>query len=80
MADSPREPIEFDAVDQYAMQADRFVDAIRGGGDVAVSIDDAIANMAVIDALFRSAADTNVGIAGRETLTSGALARRFTDR
>jgi predicted dehydrogenase len=48
-------PIEFDAVDQYAMQADRFVGAIRGGGEVVVSIDDAIANMAVIDALFRSA-------------------------
>jgi predicted dehydrogenase len=48
-------PIEFDAVDQYAMQTDRFVGAIRGGGDVAVSVDDAIANMAVIDALFRSA-------------------------
>jgi predicted dehydrogenase len=47
-------PIEFDAVDQYATQADRFVGAIRGG-EVAVSIDDAIANMAVIDALVRSA-------------------------
>ena len=69
-----------DAVDQYTMQADRFVGAIRGGGDVAVSLDDAIANMAVIDALFRSARDTDVGVAGRETLTSRALARRFIDR
>lgn len=48
-------PIEFDAVDQYTLQADRFVDAIRGAGDVPVSIDDAIANMAVVDAIFRSA-------------------------
>jgi predicted dehydrogenase len=48
-------PIDFPAVDQYTLQADRFVDAIRGVGDVPVSIDDAIANMAVMDALFRSA-------------------------
>jgi predicted dehydrogenase len=48
-------PIEFEAVDQYATQTDRFVAALRGDGDVAVSIDDAIANMAVIDALVRSA-------------------------
>ncbi len=48
-------PIEFDAVDQYTLQADRFVDAIRGTGEVPVSIDDAIANMAVVDAIFRSA-------------------------
>jgi predicted dehydrogenase len=49
------QPIDFDAVDQYALQADRFVDAIAGAGEPLVSIDDAIANMAVIDALFRSA-------------------------
>ena len=48
-------PIEFDAVDQYTLQADRFVEAIRGTGEVPVSIDDAIANMAVVDAIFRSA-------------------------
>ncbi len=47
--------IEFDVVDQYALQADRFVDAVRGAGEVPASIDDAIANMAVIDAVFRSA-------------------------
>lgn len=49
-------PIEFPAVDQYTLQAERFVDAIRGRGPLPVSIDDAVANMAVIDALFRSAA------------------------
>jgi predicted dehydrogenase len=48
-------PIEFDAIDQYALQADRFVEAIRGGREAPVTIDDAIANMAVIDAVFRSA-------------------------
>lgn len=49
------EVIEFPATDQYALQADRFSDAIRGRGDVPVSIEDAIANMAVIDAIFRAA-------------------------
>ena len=49
------ETIEFPAVDQYSLQADQFSEAIRGKGAVPVSIDDAVANMAVIDALFRSA-------------------------
>src|SRR5215471_10851663 len=39
------EVIEFPATDQYALQADRFSDAIRGHGEVPVSVDDAIANM-----------------------------------
>ena len=47
--------IEFPTVDQYTLQADRFSDAIRGRGTIPVSIDDAVGNMAVIDALFRSA-------------------------
>lgn len=47
--------IELPVVDQYTLQADRFSDAIRGRGAVPVSVDDALANMAVIDALFRSA-------------------------
>ncbi|HEX3866894.1 MAG TPA: Gfo/Idh/MocA family oxidoreductase [Gemmatimonadaceae bacterium] len=50
------ESIEFPAVDQYRLQIERFVDAIHGLGAVPVSVDDAIANMAVIDAVFRSAA------------------------
>jgi predicted dehydrogenase len=49
------ETIEFPVVDQYTLQADQFSEAIRGKGSVPVSIDDAVANMAVIDALFRSA-------------------------
>ncbi|HSQ29569.1 MAG TPA: Gfo/Idh/MocA family oxidoreductase [Gemmatimonadaceae bacterium] len=49
------ETIEFPAVDQYTLQADQFSEAIRGKTSVPVSIDDAVANMAVIDALFRSA-------------------------
>lgn len=47
--------IEFPAVDQYALQAERFADAVNGRCDVPVTLEDAIANMAVIDALFLSA-------------------------
>lgn len=49
------ETITFPAVDQYTVQADRFSESIRGIGSVPVSLEDAIGNMAVIDALFRSA-------------------------
>lgn len=41
--------------DQYTIQGDVFSGAIRGDGDVPVSIEDAIRNMAVIEAVFRSA-------------------------
>ena len=50
-----RETIELPVVDQYTLQGDRFSEAIRGRGEVPVSLEDAISNMAVIDALFRSA-------------------------
>src|SRR6202521_934274 len=46
---------EFLVCDQYAIQGELFSRAIREGGDVPVSIEDAIRNMAVIEALFRSA-------------------------
>ncbi|MGZ3332411.1 MAG: Gfo/Idh/MocA family protein [Gemmatimonadaceae bacterium] len=49
------ERIAFPPVDQFSIQADRFSQAIRGVGTVPVSLEDAIGNMAVIDALFRSA-------------------------
>jgi predicted dehydrogenase len=49
------ETITFPAVDQYSVQADRFSEAIRGVGAVPVPLEDAMGNMAVIDALFRSA-------------------------
>jgi predicted dehydrogenase len=52
---SSAEAITFPAVDQYKLQGDRFAEAVRGVGTVPVSLDDAICNMAVIDALFRSA-------------------------
>jgi predicted dehydrogenase len=46
---------EFPACDQYAIQAEVFSRAIREDGDVPCSLEDAIRNMAVIGALFRSA-------------------------
>jgi predicted dehydrogenase len=49
------ESIEFPAEDQYQLQADRFAEAVRGVGAVSVPLEDAVRNMAVIDALFRSA-------------------------
>src|ERR1700736_2575520 len=49
------ETITFPPVDQYGVQADRFSEAIRGVGSVPVSLEDAVGNMTVIDALFRSA-------------------------
>lgn len=41
--------------DQYALQADAFSLAIRGEGEVPVTLEDAERNMAVIDAIVRSA-------------------------
>jgi predicted dehydrogenase len=55
LGDASAKPIDFPVVDQYTLQSDRFSDAVRGIGDVPVPVEDAIANMAVIDALFRSA-------------------------
>ena len=45
----------FPVVDQYTIQADAFSRAIRGHGAVPVTLEDAIANMSVLDAVFRSA-------------------------
>ncbi len=45
----------FPVCDQYTIQGDLFSRAIRGEGEVPVPIEDAVRNMAVIDALFRSA-------------------------
>jgi predicted dehydrogenase len=45
---------EFATCDQYAVQGDAFSRAIREGGEVPVSVEDAVKNMSVIDAIFRS--------------------------
>lgn len=49
------ETITLPAVDQYRLQGERFSEAVRGVGVVPVSLEDAIGNMSVIDALLRSA-------------------------
>jgi predicted dehydrogenase len=55
LGDRSAEVIELPVVDQYTLQGDNFSDAVRGRGPVPVSVEDAIGNMAVIDAVFRSA-------------------------
>jgi predicted dehydrogenase len=45
----------FPVCDQYTLQGDAFSRAILGQGDVPVPLENALKNMAVIDALFRSA-------------------------
>jgi len=46
---------EFPAADQYTIQGDLFSRAIREGGEVPTPLEDSIRNMAVIEAVFRSA-------------------------
>jgi len=47
---------EFAAVDQYTIQGDLFSDAIQNGGEVPVPLENAVANMRVIEAVLRSGA------------------------
>src|ERR1043165_1699394 len=49
------ETIEFPICDQYEIQGSLFSQAIRENGEQPIPLDDAINNMAVIDAVFRSA-------------------------
>jgi predicted dehydrogenase len=46
---------EFPTVDQYTIQGDEFSRAIRGEREVPVPLEDAIGNMAVIEAIFKAA-------------------------
>ncbi len=46
---------EFPIVDQYTIQGDEFSRAIRGEREVPVPLEDAIKNMAVIEAIFKAA-------------------------
>ena len=50
---------EFAICDQYTLQGDAFSQAVRGGSPLPYGIDDAILNMRVIDALFRSTKSGN---------------------
>jgi predicted dehydrogenase len=45
----------FPTADQYTMQGDAFSKAILDAGEVPVPLEDAIANMRVIEAVFKSA-------------------------
>jgi predicted dehydrogenase len=51
----PPEDIWFPACDQWGVHCDRFCEAIVSNAPAPVPIEDAVANMRVIDALFRSA-------------------------
>jgi predicted dehydrogenase len=46
---------EFPVSDQYTLQGDAFAKAVLENTEVPVPLEDSIANMAVIDAIFRSA-------------------------
>ncbi|MBV9295214.1 MAG: Gfo/Idh/MocA family oxidoreductase [Acidobacteriaceae bacterium] len=46
---------EFATADQYTIQGDAFSQAIQENGDVPVPLEDALANMKVIEAVFRAA-------------------------
>ncbi len=52
---------EFPTADQYTMQGDAFSKAVLEGGEVPVPLEDAIANMAVIEAIFKST-ETNAWV------------------
>jgi len=45
---------EFATVDQYTIQGDAFSKAIQDGSEVPVPLENALGNMAVIDAVFRA--------------------------
>jgi len=52
---SRSEELTFDVCDQYGLQADAFAKAVFAGEPAPTPLDDAVANMAVLDALFESA-------------------------
>ena len=54
--DEEVEEIQFDIVDQYTIQGDLFSQAILNDTAVPTPIEDAVANMKVIEAVFESAA------------------------
>src|SRR5215831_3061551 len=49
------EVLEFEICDQYTIQGDLFSRSIREGRDPSMTLEDSIGNMAVVDAIFRSA-------------------------
>ncbi|WLR95728.1 Gfo/Idh/MocA family protein [Shinella zoogloeoides] len=55
LAGGGREEIAIAPVDQYREQADAFAEAVLTGKPLETGLDDAVANMKAVDALFRSA-------------------------
>ena len=49
------EVLEFDSCDQYTIQGDLFSRAVREGVEQPIPLEDAVRNMAAIEAIFRSA-------------------------
>ena len=49
------EILEFEICDQYTIQGDLFSQSIRQGTELAVPLESSVRNMAVIEAIFRSA-------------------------
>jgi predicted dehydrogenase len=49
------EILEFEVCDQYTIQGDLFSQSIREGTELSVPLEGSVSNMAVIEALFRSA-------------------------
>jgi predicted dehydrogenase len=45
---------EFEICDQYTLQGDQFSLAVRGQGEVPTPLEDSLANMAVVEAMFES--------------------------
>ena len=54
LPDASAKPIKLPKVDQYQLQGEAFSRLVRGKDKVAFGLDDAILQMRVIDALFRS--------------------------
>jgi predicted dehydrogenase len=48
------EVLTFDPADQYAVQAERFADAVLDGGPTPIPAEDAVANMRVIERIFEA--------------------------
>ncbi len=59
------ETLEFGPCDQYTIQGDLFSRAVREGTEQPIPLEDAVNNMAVIDALFRSAESGRWEVPGR---------------
>ena len=49
------ETLEFAPADQYTIQGDAFSRCVREGGEVPVPLEESVRNMAVVEAIFRSA-------------------------